>query len=366
MQEEEVGGGDKMSFLFLRANRQAQNNNNTTSPLLAVAIVQQRNHLLQYTMLPLFFVLLVISSFSTAKAFTSIPTSTQTKTQTCYATNNDIDDTTVVYGSSPDEVMPQKFYDGLKFNLFGIGRQKDEDKNGVYQPPPQSMNDKIVLITGASSGLGLESSKRLALAGATVVITARTDQKVTQTIKAVENYCNGIESVYGKTGKHVSGAYINNNPKVRGVTLDLDDLSSVRSFPKRYKECIKDDNSIQKIDVLKNNAGGGGYPSRVLTVDGHEKTFQSNHLGPFVLTARLYDEGLLNKDTSNGSNGCTVINVSSCTHRCAIANYREEQEEGYEDIEYGFDFDNVSCDKMYAGKYLCIVCAYDMSLLKGS
>jgi len=153
------------------------------------------------------FVLLVIS-LSTVEAFTSIPTSTQTKTRyatnydiddttivyqrrypsSIYATynnNNIVDDTTVVYGSSPDEVMPQKFYDGLKFNLFGIGRQKDEDKNGVYQPPPQSMNNKIVLITGASSGLGLESAKRLALAGASILISARTDVKVVQTIKAV-------------------------------------------------------------------------------------------------------------------------------------------------------------------------------------
>jgi len=100
------------------------------------------------------------------------------------------------------------------------------------------------------------------------------------------------------------------------------------------------------------NAGGGGYPSKVLTVDGFEKTFQSNHLGPFVLTSKLYEEGLLNKDMSNGSNGCTVINVSSCTHRCAIANFREEQEAGYADIEYGFDFENVNCDKMYAGTCL--------------
>ena len=262
--------------------------------------------------------------------------------------------------------MPQKFFDGLKFNLFGIGKQEDEDKNGAYQPPPQSMNNKIVLITGASSGLGLESAKRLALAGATVILTARTDERVIQSIKAVEDYCNGVESVYGKTGKYVSGAYINNNPKVRGVTLDLDDLSSVRSFPKRYVDLQKDDDSsIQKIDVLMNNAGGGGYPSRVLTVDGAEKTFQSNHLGPFVLTSRLYEEGLLNKDTTEGSNGCTVINVSSCTHRCAIANYRGEEEVVEDDIEYGFDFDNVNCDKMYAGTCLLyIFCAHDVSLLK--
>jgi len=36
--------------------------------------------------------------------------------------------------------------------------------------------------------------------------------------------------VYGKTGKHVSGAYINNNPKVRGITLDLDDYHRLDHF----------------------------------------------------------------------------------------------------------------------------------------
>jgi len=298
-------------------------------------------------------VLIVFILLSTVEAFTSIPSTYQTHRLSIFATASDsIDDTTVVYGSSPDEVMPQKFVDGLKFNLFGIGRQQDEDRNGVYQPPQQSMKDKIVLITGASSGLGLESAKRLSLAGATVLITARTNEKVKQSIKAVEDYCNGVENCYGKTGKYISPMYINNNPKVRGVTLDLDDLSSVRSFPKRYTDLQKDDDSIQKIDVLMLNAGGGGYPSRVLTVDGIEKTFQSNHLGPFVLTSRLYEEGLLNKNMTDGSNGCTVINVSSCTHRCAIANYREEQEAGYADIIYGFDFDNANCDKMYAGTCL--------------
>ena len=183
-------------------------------------------------MLAVFLSLFVIS-LSTVEAFISIPPTYTTQRRypsSIYATNNNdlVDDTTIVYGSPPDEVMPQKFFDGLKFNLFGIGRLDDEDKNGVYQPPPQSMKDKIVLITGASSGLGLESAKRLALAGATTILTARTEKKVLQSIKAVEDYCNGIENCYGKTGKYVNGAYINNSPKVRGSQESI--------HPKRYPD----------------------------------------------------------------------------------------------------------------------------------
>ena len=97
-----------------------------------------------------------------------------------------------------------------------------------------------------------------------------------------------------------------------------------------------------------NNAGGGGYPSRVLTVDNIEKTFQSNHLGHFVLTSLLFKEGLLNNNNEDG--GCTVINVSSVTHRCAIANCRGAELKE-EDVVYGFDFDNINCDLMYADDF---------------
>ena len=206
-------------------------------------------------------------------------------------------------------------------------------------------------MAGASSGLGLESAKRLALAGATIVLTARTTDKVISAVNAVKDYCKGDSSaasaLFGKTGCKVNGPYINPNPQVKGITLDLDDLSSVKSFPDRYEQCIQDDD--KKIHVLMNNAGGGGYPSRVLTVDNVEKTFQSNHLGHFVLTARLFEEDLLNNDNQDG--GCTVINVSSVTHRCAIANYRGSEQKEEEDVVYGFDFDNINCDLMYADDF---------------
>ena len=48
---------------------------------------------------------------------------------------------------------------------------------GVYEPAPNSMNGQTVLITGGTTGLGLESAKRLAKAGANVIVTARSQEK---------------------------------------------------------------------------------------------------------------------------------------------------------------------------------------------
>lgn len=91
------------------------------------------------------------------------------------------------------------------------------------------------------------------------------------------------------------------NPPLYALTLDLDDLSSVKSFPERYKGTVG-----LNIDVLLNNAGVAAIPTRELTKDGFERTFQSNYLGPFALTALLFP--YLNRD------GYRVINVSSIAH----------------------------------------------------
>lgn len=143
----------------------------------------------------------------------------------------------------------------------------------VYMPKPEHVKDKFMVITGGTAGLGLESAKRLAAAGASVVLTSRTASKGAHAVSEVQAYL------------HERGV---SNEKVYSVTLDLDDFESVRGFPQRLVDDIPVD-ATTKIDALINNAGVMAIPNRQLTKDGYERTFQSNHLGHFLLTASLFE-----------------------------------------------------------------------------
>ena len=191
--------------------------------------------------------------------------------------------------------------------------------HAIYQPPPMSLTGQVHVITGASTGLGLESAKRLAAAGATVVLTARTNQKGERAKAQVLSYlqeqaaaaaaAGAANNGMGTTDDSNSSNGSNNNNNVYYLTLDLDHFDSIRSFPKRYKELMGNRN----IDVLMNNAGME-IDTRQLTDDGFERTFQSNHLGPFLLTAMLFPY----LQRNNGKNGgARVINVSSVAHQLA-------------------------------------------------
>eukprot|EP00984_Skeletonema_dohrnii_P003454 scaffold1167_cov108-Skeletonema_dohrnii-CCMP3373.AAC.14 len=178
--------------------------------------------------------------------------------------------------------------------------------NGVvYEPEAGSLSDQVVLITGASSGLGLESAKRLAAAGATVVLTSRTKSKGEQAVKDVKSYLTD------------KGMY---DAKLYSLELDLDDLGQVKQFPESFKEL-----GLGDVSILMNNAGVMAIPSKELTKDGFERTFQSNHLGHFVLTASMFP--YLSRD------GAKVINVAS-----SAANFAAP----------GLDIDNLNGERSYA------------------
>lgn len=166
--------------------------------------------------------------------------------------------------------------------------------------------------------MGLESAKRLALAGATVVLTARTAAKGDRAKEQVLQY---LKEKGGEANNNN-----NNSNRIQYVTLDLDQFDSIRSFPKRYQHL-----KLGKIDVLMNNAGLE-IDTRQVTNDGFERTFQSNHLGPFLLTAVLFP--YLRHDTNNGS-GARVINVASTAHQFALK---------ASDNKPGLDFNNLNGD----------------------
>jgi NAD(P)-dependent dehydrogenase (short-subunit alcohol dehydrogenase family) len=125
----------------------------------------------------------------------------------------------------------------------------------MYNVPDQT--GRRVIVTGANSGTGKESVKRLAGAGADVVMGVRNVEK-------------------GEAARQeILAEYPHALIEVRA--LDLADLSSVRSFAA----------GIDRIDTLVNNAGVMVPPTRLATADGFELQFGTNFLGPFALTMLL-------------------------------------------------------------------------------
>jgi len=132
---------------------------------------------------------------------------------------------------------------------------------------------KIIVITGASDGIGKEAAHQLHELGHQVVIVGRSSEKTRVVAEA-------LDAPY----------YI----------ADFCILDDVR---KLAKHLIKD---FDHIDALVNNAGGI-FGKRELTVDGHEKTMQVNHLAHFLLTNLLIDILIKSK--------ASVINTSSIANR---------------------------------------------------
>jgi NAD(P)-dependent dehydrogenase (short-subunit alcohol dehydrogenase family) len=119
---------------------------------------------------------------------------------------------------------------------------------------------RTVLITGASSGLGLRSAEALAAKGARVLMACRNASKASAALEGVAAKASGAA------------------PEV--VPLDLASLTSVASCAEQLGD------ELDHLDVLMNNAGIMAVP-KATTVDGFESQIGTNHLGHFALTGRL-------------------------------------------------------------------------------
>ncbi|MDB5735387.1 MAG: short-chain dehydrogenase/reductase [Alphaproteobacteria bacterium] len=127
-----------------------------------------------------------------------------------------------------------------------------------------SQAGRRVLITGGNSGIGFHAALELARHGAEVILPARSEAKAADAIKRIR--------------AEVPGAIL--TPAI----LDLASLASVRNFAAFFSERFPG----SSLDLLINNAGVMALPTRELTVDGFERQFATNYLGPFALTALLF------------------------------------------------------------------------------
>ncbi|MFL5352898.1 SDR family oxidoreductase [Archangium sp.] len=155
---------------------------------------------------------------------------------------------------------------------------------------PANMQGKVCLITGATSGIGLESARALAAQGATVVLSGRDPGRG--------------EAALAEVRRTVPDA------KLDLMLADLTSLASVRKLAGDFQA------KYSRLDVLLNNAGLI-IDRRKMTADGFEATFATNHLAHFLLTNLLLE--LL---TSSGA--ARVVNVSSDAHRIGSLGFLDD------------------------------------------
>ncbi|TDG12929.1 SDR family NAD(P)-dependent oxidoreductase [Seongchinamella unica] len=158
---------------------------------------------------------------------------------------------------------------------FGFDSTTDEVISGI------DLSGKQAVVTGASSGLGVETTRALAGAGAAVMMVARDATKLDA---AVATLREALPSA-----------------RIDTVLLDLADLDSVRAGAREIRE------KCPQINLLINNAGVMACPL-MRTVQGFEMQFGTNHLGHFLLTCLLAPALVAGAPAR-------VINLSSAGHK---------------------------------------------------
>lgn len=140
------------------------------------------------------------------------------------------------------------------------------------------LRGKRALITGGASGIGVETARALAHAGAEVILAVRNTD-------AGEQTAEDIRQTAGNQQIHVG-------------YLDLSDLHSVRAFVRGWEGAL---------DILVNNAGVMAIPQREESRQGHEMHFATNHLGHFALALGLHD-------AMAATGHARIVSVSSVGH----------------------------------------------------
>lgn len=142
------------------------------------------------------------------------------------------------------------------------------------------LSGKVVLITGANSGTGFESSRVMAGQGATVIMACRSQDKA-------QDAADSIRAQHPDADLHL-------------FSLNLASLASVRQFATAFQA------KFNQLDLLLNNAGIMALPQS-LTEDGFELQIGTNHFGHFLLTALLMDR-------LRATEQSRIVTVSSLVH----------------------------------------------------
>jgi NAD(P)-dependent dehydrogenase (short-subunit alcohol dehydrogenase family) len=155
------------------------------------------------------------------------------------------------------------------------------------------IDGKVVMVTGASAGIGRVTARELAARGGTVVMVGHDPGRSAEALAEVERAATGQKPVL--------------------LRADFASLRSVRELAAEVKK------RYDHLDVLVNNAGGMFLEHRV-TEDGYEWTFAVNHLAPFLLTNLL-------RDRLEAAPAGRVVTVASMAHIRARLDFDDLQSE---------------------------------------
>ena len=149
-----------------------------------------------------------------------------------------------------------------------------------------TLTNKLALVTGANSGMGMATAAALADKGAHVVMLCRDKKRGTEAFHILSE---------------------NSNRKLDLMYCDLGDFASIHAFVDEFRA------KYNKIDILVNNAGFISL-DRQLTKDGLERQFGVNHIGHFLLTMKLVD--LIPA-------GGRIVNVASGAHKVGKIHFED-------------------------------------------
>ena len=155
------------------------------------------------------------------------------------------------------------------------------------------MSGKVCVVTGANSGIGIETAEGLARMGATVVMVCRDPERGRA----------ALESIKARSG----------NQSIELMICDFASQAQIRKLAEEFKQ------RHDRLDVLVNNAGLV-LTRRTLTEDGLETTFAVNHLGYFLLTNLLLD-------VIKRSAPSRIVNVASTAHHSGTIDFNDLQGE---------------------------------------
>ncbi|KAL4218045.1 hypothetical protein ACF0H5_022783 [Mactra antiquata] len=155
--------------------------------------------------------------------------------------------------------------------------------------------NRIIVVTGANTGIGYEIAKHCAFMGATVILACRSEARARNAMERMQQeYESEVITAHGE----------NNRLAIEFMHVDLSSFKSVVTFCDEFKK------TGRQLHVLFCNAGLGMAPYSV-TVDGLELILQANYLGHFLMIAKLLDV------MKRSGPDCRILLTASSAHSAA-------------------------------------------------